>query len=71
MSEAASTSSWGSFFIFPVLIILIYVVLIGFGIYCMILFIKLARRGIKALDIYITEKKENQSKDIDDTTGRN
>lgn len=25
----------------------------GFSIYCLILFIKLARRGIKALDIYI------------------
>lgn len=35
--------------------------LIGLGIYSMVLFIKLARRGIKALDIYIDRnKKDNQ-----------
>lgn len=28
----------------------------GVSIYCVILFIKLARRGIKALDLYIQEK---------------
>jgi hypothetical protein len=64
ISSATSTSSWGSFVILPVLFFIVYLVLIGFGIYCMILFIKLATRGIKALDIYITEKKGNQNKDI-------
>lgn len=32
--------------------LLVGLVLIGLTIYCLILFIKLARRGIKALDIY-------------------
>lgn len=35
---------------------LFYLVLAGLTIYCLILFIKLAQRGIKALDIYIREK---------------
>jgi hypothetical protein len=34
--------------------------LIGAGIYGFILFVKLARRGIKALDIYINEKTNNK-----------
>lgn len=34
--------------------------LIGLGIYSLVLFIKLARRGIKALDIYINEKTNNK-----------
>ncbi|GAA3411451.1 hypothetical protein ACFFNY_20100 [Paenibacillus hodogayensis] len=38
--------------------VLIYLVLIGLSIYCLILFIRLAHRGIKALDIYINEKKD-------------
>lgn len=29
---------------------------LSMGFYCLILFIKLAKRGIKALDIYIMEK---------------
>jgi hypothetical protein len=45
-----------AFSIVPILLILIYLALFGFGIYCMVLFIKLALRGIKALDIYIDEK---------------
>ncbi|MCJ8015209.1 hypothetical protein MUG84_26430 [Paenibacillus sp. KQZ6P-2] len=40
----------------PILFFLFYLVLAGLGIYCLILFIKLAHRGIKALDIYIYEK---------------
>jgi heme/copper-type cytochrome/quinol oxidase subunit 2 len=63
-SAVGSTSSWGAFMFLPILIFIIYLLLIGFGIYCMILFIKLATRGIKALDIYIAEKKENKSKEI-------
>lgn len=47
----------GMFSIFPVLGLLIYLVMIGLGIYCMVLFIKLAKRGIEALDIYIHDKR--------------
>ncbi|WP_375533030.1 hypothetical protein [Paenibacillus terreus] len=36
--------------------ILLYLILFGVGIYVLVLFIKLARRGIKALDLYIAEK---------------
>lgn len=36
--------------------ILIYLILIGISIYSFVLFVKLATRGIKALDIYINEK---------------
>ncbi|WP_240843337.1 hypothetical protein [Acidaminobacter sp. JC074] len=38
---------------FGLLYILLLLVGIGIGIYCMVLFIQLAQRGIKALDIYI------------------
>ncbi len=41
---------------FTILIYLFYLVLAGLGIYCLILFIKLAHRGIKAFDIYINDK---------------
>lgn len=37
--------------------LLIWVALTGILIYCLILFIKLARRGIVALDIYIGQSK--------------
>lgn len=42
------------------LIQLIYLGLIGFCIYCLVLFVKVAKRLIVALDIYINEKKNNQ-----------
>ncbi len=51
-----TVSSIGLFTIFPILMLLVYVALIVLGVYCAIMFIKLARRGIKALDIYIDEK---------------
>ena len=38
--------------------LVIYVPLLGASTYAFILFIKLARRGIKALDIYIEEKSQ-------------
>ena len=38
--------------------LVIYVPLLGASIYAFILFIKLARRGIKALDIYLEEKSQ-------------
>ncbi|MGE5628912.1 MAG: hypothetical protein ACM3X7_12540 [Solirubrobacterales bacterium] len=44
-----------SFFSFINLIIFLGLIIVG--IYCLILFFKLANRGIKALDIYIDEKK--------------
>ena len=46
---------------FPVLItIILHIVGAGLGIYLLVLLIKLARRGIKLLDIYIGEKIKNQ-----------
>jgi len=39
-------------------ILIIYVPLLGASIYAFILFVKLAKRGIKALDIYIEEKSQ-------------
>ena len=36
----------------------IYLPLLGASIYTFILFVKLARRGIQALDIYIEEKSQ-------------
>ncbi|MRN55618.1 hypothetical protein [Paenibacillus monticola] len=37
---------------FSVLFFLIWLVSISFGIYAFVLFVKLARRGIEALDLY-------------------
>jgi hypothetical protein len=34
--------------------------LVGLGVYGFLLFVKLANRGIKALDIYINEKTNNK-----------
>ena len=39
-------------------ILVIYLPLLGASIYAFILFVKLATRGIKALDIYIEEKSQ-------------
>lgn len=46
----------GSASIFGIIPILFIVVLGGLSVYCLILFIQVAQRGIKALDIYINEK---------------
>ncbi|MFL0373000.1 hypothetical protein ACH0BY_03710 [Paenibacillus amylolyticus] len=43
--------------IITILAMLINVLLYGLGVYALILFIKLARRGIQALDIYLYEKR--------------
>ncbi|MEG0775329.1 hypothetical protein [Clostridium sp.] len=40
--------------------LIIIVGLLGMGIYGFVLFVKLANRGIKALDIYINEKNNNK-----------
>lgn len=44
---------------FSIILLAIYLVLLGIGIYGFILFVKLANRGIRALDIYINEKENN------------
>ncbi|MED4957115.1 hypothetical protein NYE69_16525 [Paenibacillus sp. FSL R5-0527] len=49
--------SFGMFEILPVLMLLVYIVVACLGIYALVLFIKLARRGIEALDIYLYEKR--------------
>lgn len=47
-----------SFFgLVPMLLFLVYLVVISLGIYALILFIKVARRGIEALDIYLHDKR--------------
>lgn len=40
--------------------LLVYIPILALGIYSFILFIKLAHRGIQALDIYIYEKERNE-----------
>jgi hypothetical protein len=52
--DAESAGAYFTFF--PILIMLFNLALAGTGIYCLILFIRLAHRGIKALDIYIEDK---------------
>ncbi|WP_246079113.1 hypothetical protein [Paenibacillus piri] len=39
---------------------IVYLVAAGFAIYGFVLFIKLARRGIRALDIYLDEKSRSK-----------
>jgi len=45
-----------SFSILGIIYILFLLTLGGLMIYCLILFIQIAKRGIKALDIYLSEK---------------
>ena len=40
--------------------IIIILGLLGIGVYGFVLFVKLANRGIRALDIYINEKTNNK-----------
>ena len=44
---------------FQIVYLLILIATMGLSIYCLILFIKLAHRGIKALDIYIDKNDKN------------
>ncbi|SMC20136.1 hypothetical protein SAMN02745134_01048 [Clostridium acidisoli DSM 12555] len=46
--------------IISIINLIIILVLLGFFIYGFVLFVKLAKRGIKALDIYINEKNNNK-----------
>lgn len=51
--------------IIGILIYIIFILVIfGLWIYAFILFVKLAKRGIKALDIYINSKTNTESSDI-------
>jgi hypothetical protein len=45
-----------AFVIWPIIMMFLYLCLTGLAVYAIVLFIKLAHRGIKALDIYIDEK---------------
>ncbi len=47
----------GVFSILSIFLVIWYIVCLGLGIYCFVLFVKLARRGITALDIYIGKHK--------------
>jgi len=42
-------------------LLLIYLTVLGIGIWAFILFIRLATRGIKALDIYISKNSSNNT----------
>lgn len=42
------------------IMIVMYLILTGLGIYSFVLFIKLARRGINALDIYINKNSNSE-----------
>jgi hypothetical protein len=44
--------------LFIIIIYAIYLGIIGLSVFCLILLIKLAIRGIKALDIYISKNRE-------------
>lgn len=46
---------------FGIVFVLIYLIILAIWIYGFVLFVKLARRGIKALDIFINEKTKKQS----------
>ncbi|SFB50271.1 hypothetical protein SAMN05216312_110208 [Cohnella sp. OV330] len=49
-----------TFSLLPILMLIIYGLFILLGLYSLYLFIKLATRGITALDIYIDEKKNKR-----------
>lgn len=46
--------------IVQIILMLLYLVFAGLGLYCLILLIRLGHRGIKALDIYINANKNKQ-----------
>ncbi|TDF98823.1 hypothetical protein E1757_09910 [Paenibacillus piri] len=54
-----SSGGW-SFSLLTAIIQIVYLVAAGFAIYGFVLFIKLARRGIRALDIYLDEKSRSK-----------
>lgn len=50
----------GGTFIAGFIAIAFYFIILGLSIYAFVLFVKLANRGIMALDIYIEEKVKNK-----------
>lgn len=55
----ATVSSTG-FLLLPGLLMLVYIALFVLVIYALIVFIRLAHRGIQALDIYIRQNNHNR-----------
>lgn len=47
-----------TFFLIPYVMFIVYGLFILLGLYALFLFIKLATRGIEALDIYLNEKRK-------------
>jgi hypothetical protein len=56
----SGSSVFSTFALVSQLMFIFYGVFILLGIYCLYLFIKLATRGIQALDIYLDEKKNRR-----------
>lgn len=50
---------YGATILFPLLMGLVYIGILAVSIYLMILMIKVARRGIVALDIYIKKNRQD------------
>ncbi|AFH66137.2 hypothetical protein ACVNS2_36245 [Paenibacillus caseinilyticus] len=48
------------FSVMSIFAIIIYLGMLGLFVYAFVLFVKLARRGITALDLYIEEKRGNR-----------
>ncbi|ANE48955.1 hypothetical protein SY83_15780 [Paenibacillus swuensis] len=46
--------------ILPVFMLIIYIGMIGLSIYGFVLFVKLARRGIRVMDLYLQDKNERK-----------
>ncbi|MFK7693920.1 hypothetical protein [Paenibacillus sp. HJGM_3] len=55
-----ATSSAVHIGFFSTFVFFFYLILTGLGVYCLVLFIRLAHRGIRALDLYIEEKTKSR-----------
>ena len=51
---------WGVYGIYRVLYLVFFFGMLGLGLYCVFLCIKIAKRVIKALDIYIENNKKTE-----------
>jgi hypothetical protein len=58
--EATDPTGLSMFAVLPIVMFIIYGLFILLGLYSLFLFIKLAIRGITALDIYIDEKRNRR-----------
>jgi predicted neutral ceramidase superfamily lipid hydrolase len=54
MDYSTSVASTGGPFL-SLIIALVYIIILGLSIYCFVLFVKFAHKGIKAFDIYINK----------------